>query len=464
MGGAFIGIFFLLGLAGIIVISHWDELSREWGLKKFTAPAFEKALCRKHLQDFPYFQRLSAQGQNTFIDRVIVFMYNKEFEGREGLRITEQMKVLISAAAVQLTFGLERYMLGNIKKILIYPKTFFGSRGKEYKGLTSVSGQMLLSWQDFREGYHYPNDRYNLGLHEMSHALQLNLYIGTGLDKHFGSYIDTWKDIAQKEFDKMQRHKEPSFLRAYAATNINEFFAVCIEHFFETPEEFRKALPDVYNHMVVLLNQNPLNASNDYKVDDWFRHDVNRNFGWIPVPAFIKKNFKYSSWHWSLSLMLIAIVAGPLSILRLYHVLVIPPLVMILLFILCGCIGLYQKKYFRQLEVLSGKYFMLYSFTGFGACLFLAILWLNYLVPISGEIREEYRVLRSDQEYKTSRHNATAATVGYTVSLEDGAYASTPAIRFIRDYHNQPRVGFIFRRGLFGVKVLQDTYYPPGEN
>lgn len=458
--GALVGFLFLSGVIALVILANWEDLSREWGLKKFIVSTDDRDRYRSCLQELSYFRQLSPKGKQIFIDRVVAFMHNKEFTGREGLKVTEQMQVLVSAAAVQLTFGLGKFKLGNIKSIILYPGSFFGSRGREYKGLTSASGQMLLSWEDFREGYLDPNDRYNLGLHEMSHALQLNLHIGTGLDAHFGSYIDKWKEIAQKEFDKMQTHKEPLFLRSYAKTNMTEFFAVCIEHFFETPQKFRNALPDIYNHMAVLLNQNPLNINNDYKLDEWFRHDSNRNFANIPIPAFITKNFKYSSWHWSLTLMLCAVLAGPLSMMYLYHVLVIPPYAMLLLFVLCCCIAFIQQKRFRQTEVLRGKYFFLYAFLGFGPCLFLLILWLNFIVPISGEIKEEYKVTLAVKEFKTSREYPTAAGSGYTVSLEKGAYDDVPSIRFITGYAGQEKVGFIFRRGIFGIKVLESTYYP----
>ena len=36
-----------------------------------------------------------------------------------------------------------------------------------------------------------------------------------------------------------------------------EFFAVCTEHFFETPKLFKQNLPILYNLMCYMLNQDP---------------------------------------------------------------------------------------------------------------------------------------------------------------------------------------------------------------
>jgi len=50
---------------------------------------------------------------------------------------------------------------------------------------------------------------------------------------------------------------KPSLLRAYAATNQEEFFAVAVEYFFERSIEFREQLPELYSVMSGLLDQDP---------------------------------------------------------------------------------------------------------------------------------------------------------------------------------------------------------------
>ena len=39
---------------------------------------------------------------------------------------------------------------------------------------------------------------------------------------------------------------------------MKEMFAVCVETFFEQPEDFKKNLPELYQTMVNLLRQDPL--------------------------------------------------------------------------------------------------------------------------------------------------------------------------------------------------------------
>ena len=53
--------------------------------------------------------------------------------------------------------------------------------------------------------------------------------------------------------------KEVLTIPFYKVTlNKYEFIAVLIEHFFETPEEFKAKFPYIYENLMVMLNQNPL--------------------------------------------------------------------------------------------------------------------------------------------------------------------------------------------------------------
>ena len=60
---------------------------------------------------------------------------------------------------------------------------------------------------------------------------------------------------------------EKSFLRSYGGRNEQEFFAVCVEHFFEVPENFKQKLPDIFFHLCILLNQDPLQKTKDYVLE-----------------------------------------------------------------------------------------------------------------------------------------------------------------------------------------------------
>src|SRR6056297_1883972 len=177
---------------------------------------------------FSYYRSLSTDGKSRFIHRVSRFSQSREFKGMHGLRVTPLMRLLISSSAVQLTFGLRDFNLRFLEEIRIYPEPFtYGYRRQSMKGAVSPSGFMLLSWKDFLMGYADDDDNYNLGLHEMAHALKLEVTKADVFDLRFSSYINRWLEVGEEEFFNLRNRKQ-SFLRNYGGTNRHEFFAVCV--------------------------------------------------------------------------------------------------------------------------------------------------------------------------------------------------------------------------------------------
>ena len=209
------------------------------------------------ISKFRYYQKLDDSSKAKFLKRVIRFISVKEFRALGGLQITEEMVVLVSASAVQLTFGLKEFQLEHFRKIFIYPKEFYSKTSKEYhKGETNLGGVIVLSWKHFVEDYVKENDNLNVGLHEMAHALRFDRMKGDSYDVFFAQYMEKWQVISTEEFTKLKEQK-PSVFRSYGGSNFNEFFSVCVEYFFESPADFKRALPEMYRHMTILLNQDP---------------------------------------------------------------------------------------------------------------------------------------------------------------------------------------------------------------
>jgi len=259
-----------MGLAYIIGIAAFMYLFSKFSgisLSKYVSAAdidFYNELLTRHNG---YYKQLSSSGQKKFIKRLHHFRHKKTFVGKNGLKIDSTHETLISSAAIQITFGLENYVLSNFREIMVFPDTFrFTHSDVYYKGLTGQSGKIFLSWEDFLEGYETKEDKLNLGIHEMAHALELTALLGSDTTMDFAVKYDTWKEKSNDEYHRI-RNDEDSFLRNYAGKSEREFFAVCIEHFFEAPKEFSDELPDIYIPLCNLLNQDPRNAHCDYLLE-----------------------------------------------------------------------------------------------------------------------------------------------------------------------------------------------------
>ena len=205
----------------------------------------------------PYFSRLNDVNKQRFLKRVHNFRKIKSFHFN-GLEPSEEIEILISAAAVQVSFGLKNYLLPFFKEVYILSDAYQGLEGKElYIGHVSPTG-IYISWKHFVQGFADYSDGVNVALHEMAHALKHENFIKeTGIDWDF-----------RNDFEKLPAVFGPimtqvivqgkSYLRGYAFTNFQEFWAVSVEYFFENSQGLKDNLPQLYAILCDTLNQDPL--------------------------------------------------------------------------------------------------------------------------------------------------------------------------------------------------------------
>lgn len=234
-------------------------------VRRWTSRIRMDKLLHTHHQDFdgilnhynPYYKSLTPVGRDRFLKRVLLFIDSKHFEYID-LQPDESMPLLVGAAAVQLTFGLDHFRLGYFKTVyIIKDKYSYGLSKTPYEGHVSADG-IYLSWTHFIREFVDYSDGQNVGLHEMAHALTyVNFTVEEGRDKRFHDSFVNFSAIARPIFERMKAG-EATLLDPYAATSYQEFWAVCIETFFERPSAFKNQLPELYSALCSLLNQDPL--------------------------------------------------------------------------------------------------------------------------------------------------------------------------------------------------------------
>ena len=203
------------------------------------------------IDKFHYYHLLEDHEQHAFIARLTYIRSSKKFNGR-GIEITEEMEILVSAAIAQLTFGLSEFDIQHFNEINIAPESFYSELiGADVKGLTFRHGIVIMSWADFVEGYLVANDKLNLGLHELAHALSLDYSAQLEIEHD----MEDWAHTGIKELQKLRTNTDSQFMRAYAGTDMHELWACCVECFFEAPIEFEQHIPELYHKVARVLNQ-----------------------------------------------------------------------------------------------------------------------------------------------------------------------------------------------------------------
>ncbi|NQY66402.1 MAG: zinc-dependent peptidase [Flavobacteriales bacterium] len=224
-----------------------------------------KQLDKQLSQYNTYYNKLSLKGKAKFLNRLLVFIKQKKFIGKEGLKIDELVKIVISSAAIQISYGLDDYHFFQYDYIHVYPSIFNlpFNKGK-MRGATAAKTSIFFSWKHIKEGFEVEDDNINLGVHEMSHAF-MSQFTNQFASDEMKENIKDFFTVSSKEYQILKANGD-SILRKYGAATKHEFFPVCIEHFFESPKEFKYELPSIFKQLCVLLNQNPLHYDHDYNI------------------------------------------------------------------------------------------------------------------------------------------------------------------------------------------------------
>ena len=212
--------------------------------------------CNKH---FNYYTVLNDEEKLRFLQRLKNFISKKIFviHDKSGFK---EMPILFSAAAIQLSFGLDKYLLRSFSHIHIFPEEFIGLHPTLRLLQGNVSGHSInLSWKHFMEGYQYPENGQNLGLHEFAHAFHYQYFeTGTYIERDFVAAFPKFDECGNRAFQAEQLPGNDLY-SDYALTNFQEFWAESVELFFERPGDLKAKYEDLYTAICKLLNQDPLN-------------------------------------------------------------------------------------------------------------------------------------------------------------------------------------------------------------
>lgn len=370
-------------------------------------------------QKVDYFANLTPSGQERFLQRVMDFMNQVDMVGREGMVVTDEIRILISASAVQLTFGLERSEIPTLQTINVFPSVFYSKLfNTNFKGLTTEGGILSISWSDFKDGYANPTDRLNLGLHELAHALQVAIEDGS-FDSDFTELFREWQETGFVFFQKL-KNKEITLLRSYGATNMHEFFAVVVEHFFEIPTEFKSKLPVLYSYTALLLNQDPINKGSDYLFME-HQHTEHLNppaqstsvglaetgtkretplpdveSGMTEEGKFPRFVRKYGL-NVAMGATAIGLFGGIPLMFWFYSVMLVPVGMFFLIIFICGMLGLAQWRLVKDHLDMEYHHFSMFAFSGFGMCLSTFLLFLNLVTSIKTQsVTYDYATVNLD--------------------------------------------------------------------
>ena len=213
------------------------------------------------MQYSQYFRDLSEINKLRFLHRLYVLLQVTQFIPDRNLKVSLEMKVLIGSAIIQVTFGFKEFIYRRFNKIRIAPRpyTYRGYEHILFLGDVNFNSDVIsMSWPNVVKGFKIPDDASNVALHEVAHCLEAERkFIGISSAFFKRSTLKNWYKEATHKLIAIQNNRH-AFLRDYAGQNLRELFAVSVEAFFEQPEAFKAAIPNLYLVLSELLNQDPM--------------------------------------------------------------------------------------------------------------------------------------------------------------------------------------------------------------
>jgi Mlc titration factor MtfA (ptsG expression regulator) len=221
-------------------------------------PAAWTSILKAH---FPLFNGLTPGLQQQLQGKILVFLAEKNFVGRQGQEVTDEVRVLTAAQACLLLLNRETNFFPRLTTIYIYPTAYLARRVTRSGHLVSEttqtnlgeswdSGELVLAWDAAFHGARNTHDGRNVVFHEFAHQLDQEDGTADGAPTlaEYSAYA-SWARVLGKEYKILIRRKKKhrkTVLDKYGATHPAEFFAVASEAFFEKPRQLEKRHPELY--------------------------------------------------------------------------------------------------------------------------------------------------------------------------------------------------------------------------
>lgn len=225
----------------------------DWWWYQRQPPVLEEPVRQLFFKHSSFYQRLSVEGRARFGERVALFRIAHEYMPQGMESVPEDVKSIIAAAAVQITFGREDFLLEPFENIIVYPKPFASPQFPQKVHASEIfeeDGVVLFSMEQLLYGFSNPYQYYDLGLHEFAKVFV------------YKYREERWPSLGEDIWEKLELVSGMPRSAIVKWINLPEAavpaLAVSISHFFVFPEQFRSVLPELYQQFAAIFKLDPL--------------------------------------------------------------------------------------------------------------------------------------------------------------------------------------------------------------
>ena len=282
---AFLAIIVLAVLVWVIPIA-WQRVRRRY-LRSRPLSKQQEAILHRRLALYPL---LPPDRQQELQQNTSLFLRDKEFVGCNGLRVTEEMRVVIAAHACLLLLERDNNCYPDLRTVLLYPDAYVAEETRHQGHVQSTHlsarageahyrGPVVLSWDDIQKGLMYPEQGHNVAIHEFAHKLdEEDGHVDGRPPFARGEDGKNWAPVMREAFAELRQRlhalhadaettesaesqipspQKTSVLDTYGAQSPAEFFAVATEAYFVIPAAMEAAHPRLYREMQKFYRTDP---------------------------------------------------------------------------------------------------------------------------------------------------------------------------------------------------------------
>ncbi|TAK41127.1 MAG: hypothetical protein EPO28_09070 [Saprospiraceae bacterium] len=219
----------------------------DWWWFKYYPPKLHVALRHLINTQLPFYQNLAVGDKERFRTRMALYMHANDFTAQGMDDMPLDLKGVIAATVVQLTFGLEDFLLNKFEHIIVYPHPFPSPQFPDKWHISEIyeeDGVLMFSAGHLMKGFFQPHQYFHIGLYEYARVFRR-----CHPDASWPAFgADGWKKL---ELVSGMPHE--SIVKYIGLPEVDPV-AVAVAHFFVFQERFKAVMPQEYGRISTILN------------------------------------------------------------------------------------------------------------------------------------------------------------------------------------------------------------------
>jgi Mlc titration factor MtfA (ptsG expression regulator) len=212
---------------------------------------------------------LDGEERARLLEQAKLLDQTRSWEGLDGLAVTPEMRAIVATHACLLTVNVGMGVFADVTSILIAPTSAVRTARHQVDrsivteseacvlGESLMHGPVRLAWDQVLEEQSSRRDQ-SVVIHEFAHKIDMADGIAGGTppiaDRR---QVQEFERAADGTLEALRAGTAGRSLRAYAAVNRAELFAVATEAFFLRPARLRSEHPRLYQALAGFYRQKP---------------------------------------------------------------------------------------------------------------------------------------------------------------------------------------------------------------